>query len=719
MTKRMLFWPVQAIVLAVILAGCGSPVGPGTDPIPDPVPDPSAWTITVKQSSPVPDPNYWVYILDRTPLLDWADITDASTYEIQVAPEYADVNNPNVTGSTAIIECSTSSYQVTAAYDWNTDWFWRVRAVKADGTVSAWAMPFQFYVSQSSVIVPFPADNGQTEDTTPILDWNDIAGAVSYDLTLASNADRVFYEVFTVTGLTDSEYELTAGQAITPGTTNYWYVRGKNDDGEYGEWSTDFGLTVRTNDVPVGNLRDAVVTIDKTPELTWNAISGATRYDIFIADSAAELDTVIAVQVATPTYTVPTPWAFGTHKYWRIKAYNLSGIQTGLTSADFDFTVATAYHPLGTPNGECGPTQPTLAWTKMLGTDTYDLEIARDVDFHDLVETASPTTASWTISAAVNQGSSRFWRIRARNEDGDTTAWSPGFCFTVRWTYTITPTAPTNGSTIFDQTPLLDWSDVSFSHTYEVWVCDRFPIVPTFSTKYTTTDTLSKLQLASALPMEATRYWRVRPKNLDGVVGSWSSTFELTPSATVALNPMPADGFTDTDTTPMVSWSAVPGAASYSVQTATSAAGVSGATAVDKGTGTSHTFTSPLPEGSYRYWRVQAKNDSGTGSVWTAVASVGVTWSYTPSPTPADGGDETDKTPLLSWSAIAGASSYELQANLGSAPSDGDHREPCASNSYQVPSTLLAGQTWYWRIRPINSEGFPGLWAKTWTFNVK
>ncbi len=55
----------------------------------------------------------------------------------------------------------------------------------------------------------------------------------------------------------------------------------------------------------------------------------------------------------------------------------------------------------------------------------------------------------------------------------------------------------------------------------------------------------------------------------------------------------------------------------------------------------------------------------------------------------------------------------------GSAPSAGDHREPCASNSYQIPNTLLAGQTWYWRIRPINSEGFPGPWSKTWTFNVK
>ena len=611
------------------------------------------------------DPDYWVYILDRAPLLDWADVTGASTYEIQIAPDYADVNVPGITGSTPIIQCSTSSYQVTSAYDWESDWFWRVRAIKADGTASVWSMPFQFYVSQSNVFVRFPADNGLTDDTTPTLDWNDVAGAVSYDLTLASNNDRTFYEIFTVTGLTSSEYTLTAGQALTPGTSYYWFICARNEDGEQGEWSMGYKLTVLTTDVPVGNLRDGVITIDKTPLLRWNAVSGAHHYELLFGDYAAELDTGIPVIVTAPTteFEVLTPYVFGSHPWWRIEAWNAPG-HTGMrtaVSADMDFTVSTAYHPLGTPNGVTGPTTPTLAWTAMLGTDTYELQIAHDVDFTDFAETASPTTAQYTVATAVNQGSSRYWRIRAKNEDGDATEWSPAFCFTVRWNYTITVTAPANASTIFDQTPLLDWSDVSFSHTYEVWVCDRFPIVPTFSTKYTTTDTLSKLQLTSALPMETTRYWRVRPLNLDGVVGEWSSTFQFTPSATVTLNPLPADGYADSDTTPAISWSAVAGASSYSIQTATSAAAVSAATPIDRGTNLGYTFPA-VPAGSYRYWRVQAKNDSGTGSAWTPVSSVGVTWTYAePTVSPGDGLDTTDTTPLLGWSAISGASSYELQ----------------------------------------------------------
>jgi hypothetical protein len=229
---------------------------------------------------------------------------------------------------------------------------------------------------------------------------------------------------------------------------------------------------------------------------------------------------------------------------------------------------------------------------------------------------------------------------------------------------------------------------------------------------------LSQFQLPSALPMETLRYWRVRPKNLDGVVGAWSSTFQFTPSATVSLNPLPVDGFTDTDTTPTVSWSGVTGAASYWLQTATSAAGVSGATAVSMGTSTSYTFAA-LPAGSFRYWRVQAQNGDGTGSAWTAVSSVGVTWTYADPPTvsPVDGSNTTDTTPLIGWSAVSGASSYELQANLGSAPS-GSSRFPCAANSYQVTNVLSLG-VWYWRIRPINSEGFPGPWSKVWTFEVK
>lgn len=717
MARRFPFWLVPVILLGLVLGGCGGVGGPDLDPDPDL--DPTAWTITVRQSSPVPDPDYWVYIIDRTPLLDWADITDAATYEVQIAPEYSDVNVPSVTGTTPIIECSASSYQVTSPYPWESDWFWRVRAIKADGTTSVWSMPFQFSVAQDTVIVPFPSDGGHTEDTTPALDWNDIAGAVSYDLKLCTDAGGSVVS-FTVSDLVTSAYELTAGQALTtPGTTRYWFIRGRNDDGEYGLWSTSFDLTLTSAETPVGNLRDNVNTLDTTPLLSWNAIAGATGYDIYLSSDPLTVWSATPAFMSGESSTTCTlsPMTFGTHVAWGIKARVGSDPAFYPTSAIMEFSVASAYHPLGAPNGVSG-TQPNLWWSPMVGAANYDVEVALDVLFHSVVQTDNVLSPLEPVDTPVTYGNSRYWRIRARSDMGDTTSWSPAFCFTVAWSQqTINATYPSTGLTIFDQTPEFDWTNVNDRDKWELWITDILPFESKFSGKYITPSADSELQLASALAMEKTWYWRVRPLNPDGVAGMWSTAFSFTTSADFI--PTPASPAPSANQTPTVTWSSVPAAVSYWIQYANSEAGVATATMVDKGTATSHPF-STIPIGSSRYWRVLARNDNNTASPWSAISTVSVTWTYA-DPTPISPSHKEEITvtkPTLDWAAITNAISYQLQFNAGSAPDDDSPKIDCPSHSFAVPTNLADGQ-YYWRVRAVNGEGFAGPWTSTWDFTVK
>ena len=84
----------------------------------------------------------------------------------------------------------------------------------------------------------------------------------------------------------------------------------------------------------------------------------------------------------------------------------------------------------------------------------------------------------------------------------------------------------------------------------------------------------------------------------------------------------PADGATISDTTPLLDWGDVAGAASYGVQIATSAAGLDTATPVST-SGSLYEVPAALSYGTW-YWRVRAANEDGVPAAWSAAWSVAV-----------------------------------------------------------------------------------------------
>ena len=102
-----------------------------------------------------------------------------------------------------------------------------------------------------------------------------------------------------------------------------------------------------------------------------------------------------------------------------------------------------------------------------------------------------------------------------------------------------------------------------------------------------------------------THYWRVRAKDGDGQYGTWSAIQSLAVNIGAVSGLSPSDGSTTTDTTPALSWNAVPGAAGYEVQIADSEAGLASAQAVEAG-GTSYTPTTALTNNTTHHWRVRA-----------------------------------------------------------------------------------------------------------------
>jgi len=124
------------------------------------------------------------------------------------------------------------------------------------------------------------------------------------------------------------------------------------------------------------------------------------------------------------------------------------------------------------------------------------------------------------------------------------------------------------------------------------------------------------------------------------------------------------------------------------------------------------------------FYRIRAFVD-GEWTGWTDVLSFsGACLVDTNSFVPAEAEMVFDTTPLLEWDdaeEIEGASaavSYQVQIIDVKADIDAAPVLNAPAPSYQVPSALTTGATYYWRVRGVNESGTPGLWSKTQSFTI-
>jgi hypothetical protein len=170
---------------------------------------------------------------------------------------------------------------------------------------------------------------------------------------------------------------------------------------------------------------------------------------------------------------------------------------------------------------------------------------------------------------------------------------------------------------------------------------------------------------------------------------------------------------------PVLRWSPAGGASGYRVQVGTTSTfddlRYDVLTAA-----TSATPTIDLEPGTY-HWRVAAESFGTTGpwvsSTFTKTASLGTPTLLSPDDGSVIAGFAAARAPLLSWSPVAGAWSYEMQFSFSPAMSDpfGAVR---ASTSW-VPDFDTLGRPAYWRVRAQARNGDTvGPWSPIRSFET-
>ncbi|HET7430654.1 MAG TPA: Ig-like domain-containing protein [Nocardioides sp.] len=167
--------------------------------------------------------------------------------------------------------------------------------------------------------------------------------------------------------------------------------------------------------------------------------------------------------------------------------------------------------------------------------------------------------------------------------------------------------------------------------------------------------------------------------------------------------------------TPTFSWNRVSGATGYQLMITSDSTQqqVANATTANN----KWVPTNNLADGSYS-WQVRATGPNGSSS-W-ASASTTISPTAPPSPISPIGGQhlaQPDAPVLLKWSAVGGATGYEVQVDSTGTTWTNPTTYQVKGNSYFVDTPQAPG-TWYWRVRAVRGSGLFTTWSSAANYVV-
>jgi len=148
-----------------------------------------------------------------------------------------------------------------------------------------------------------------------------VTGATSYRIQLAKNASMSSPVVNTTT----TNASFPAGSSdLTKGAQYWWRVQAINSGGT-SAWSTIF--TFKVPAVPaapaLSSPGSGVTVTSVRPQLDWNSVAGADRYQVQVSTSSSFGTKVVDATVTSGTSFTPTSdLARNTTYYWRVTATN-------------------------------------------------------------------------------------------------------------------------------------------------------------------------------------------------------------------------------------------------------------------------------------------------------------------------------------------------------------------------------------------------------------
>jgi len=659
----------------------------------------------------------------------------------------------------------------------HTTYHWRVAAY--DGaSYSEWATG-SFFINLANdppgtPTIQSPGEGDEVAALSPVLQVNDAVDvdgdALTYDYEVYADPDGTQL-VRSIAGAGTS-WQVDAG--LDDNTDYWWRFRARDEEGMVSGWSTLFTFFVNTvNDAPSAPsinrpqygrevaTRLPVLEVNNAADVDGDTLTYEFEIDEVGTFSSEALQFDAVAQSAANT-TSWSPWELVDHTtyYWRARACDADSCSEWMPTAEFFVNIMNESPVLpnlsAPPDGSEVTTElPTLEVTNATNPDgdvlTYEFEVYDDKDrliAHKtgVLEEADGTTA-WRVNERLRNHRTYWWRVQARDSEGEASGWSDLFAFEVN-TRNEAPSVPAivsppDGGEVQNLGPVLEVTNALDA--------DREPLTYWFEIdKVNTFDSLS-LQQSDELPEGAglttawspselkdntTYYWRTRA--FDGeAYGDWGTgsffvnRYNDPPDPPTIQNP--DEGAVLTVSPPVLS--VYPQTDpdlddltyDYAVYADADRTELVGAVA---GAETSWQMETDLVDQVPYYWWARAVDAHGLAGDWSLLTAFTMD-TRNPRPTaptlnnPFNRGIVTTLTPTLSVNNSVDPDDapltyeFELYADpsLTDLVSSARLSEGNLITAWTVDTQLTDKTTYYWRAR-ANDGKLPGSWMNTAIFMV-
>ncbi|HEX5089726.1 MAG TPA: Ig-like domain repeat protein [Nocardioides sp.] len=525
------------------------------------------------------------------PTLSWDRVDSATKYVVQGS------ENSSFSPTIFNVQTVNNSYVPVRVLKEGT-LYWRVQAVDGSGS-SAFAeanVPVGTLVPPTGLaITPSTGPKILPPAAPPVIHWDAVQGATSYDVEVDAEGDGVGGTV--KTGIKTTTYVWPDPQGVGEQTLpeNFFArVRAHFANNLQTDWTDYVSYDVNQLDpvtaascqpgeicAPDPNsapgVRPSVSVHDVV--FSWDPVKGAKQYEIWVARDHDFNNQVEKKTVVGTRYSPTTTYDNGSY-FWKVRPINAAGQPAPWPTEPSQFTRVWPDKPAAvwppdstTPVGDDFYYQ----WTPVPHASKYQLDVGTDPNFtpntYDSCFTAQTTyTAGYKglDKCMPNQGQLTYWRVRAIDDPlgvegiySDANAAMPdNQAYKVVYSSgVVNRLSPANGD-LNVAVPTFRWSPSQDAQRYEVDVYDKngnhADGVTTSALSWTPEDTLD--------PAEGPFSWSVAAIDADGHPSPVNTSWTFNVGAPPASGPVPVPTTATEQVTsrfPQLSWTPVTGASYY------------------------------------------------------------------------------------------------------------------------------------------------------------
>jgi hypothetical protein len=359
-------------------------------------------------------------VVDALPAFSWAAVAKADRYEFQLAAD-AGMNSPVLGRGDDQFTTRNTRATLKKTIPNGTYW-WRVRALQANGTPSPWSPPRAIVKSWTSAPALQSPTHGalMVHPTHPLaLRWSTVPRAAKYIVSIAT--DPSLGTLVSPKAETSGTVYAPRSTLLSPGTY-YWGVTPVDAQGHRGApssvqsftWTWPTSTAARVDDVFA-----APEVFD--PLFSWDPVAGAARYELEINPSVdfAPGSKVCCTSPVIGNSYAPTVVFKDNIYYWRVRALDTSG-NPGVWNAGPTFDKRFDKVPptpgpsiknlrlrdnLADPGSDADPVTagyqtrvPVLRWDPVKGAASYEVDVA---PFTSGICDWSANSGHWRVNTAV------------------------------------------------------------------------------------------------------------------------------------------------------------------------------------------------------------------------------------------------------------------------------------------------------------------------------